>query len=123
MKRLLILLLVFICLFGSVKADMPATPTDLEVAQEEVIEIEQPKREILLSYDKKVYYYGEPVTLISTLVNFLPTDKVSYRWEYSTDCENWEIMPGANESTLTFILDYTTSTYWWRVVVTVETEE
>jgi uncharacterized repeat protein (TIGR02543 family) len=38
------------------------------------------------------------------------------QWQYSTDCENWTNIPGANEITYTYTLDATTTTYYWRAI-------
>ena len=46
------------------------------------------------------------------------------QWQYSTDCENWISIPGANDITYTYTLDATTTTYYWRAVaINIKDEE
>ena len=139
MKRLLAFILLLGCLLCYAKADMPATPTDLEVVEQVAEVTPEPtvtptveptstpeptvepepelERQVTISYEDRVYHYGEEVTLIATLINYLPTDICTYHWEYSLDCKKWETMAITEEPFYTFILDYETCEYWWRVAV------
>jgi len=151
MKRLLAFTLLLGCLLCCAKADMPATPTDLEVV-EQVAEptpeptatpmaeptptptptpeptstpeststpaLEpEPERYVEITYEDRVYHYGEEVTLIAVLFNYHPTDICTYYWEYSLDCMTWNTVAVTEEPYYTFLLDYETCNYWWHVIV------
>ena len=45
-------------------------------------------------------------------------DVFNYQWQYSLDGETWMDIPGATDSTFSFTLDETTSTYFWRLLTT-----
>ena len=125
MKRVVTILLCLAFLFISTGAASPATPTDLyEVFEDDDFGvIENIDRQVFIRWLKKPTYYGEEVTLIAVLVNFLPTDIYTFDWEYSEDALIWCIIQDAHEQTYTFIIDRDNCAYWWRVIVTVEEEE
>lgn len=64
---------------------------------------------------------GTEITLTAHPEGF---EDVEYtlQWQRSLDRETWEDVPGANDTTFTFILDEETSQYRWRVVATEATE-
>jgi hypothetical protein len=75
------------------------------------------ERKVTISSDwpeGKIAYLGAVITLTAELDGF--SENVTLQWEYSTDTKNWTPQPGANELTYTYVLDETTSLYYWRVV-------
>ena len=126
MKKIIALILIFMCICGCAIGEEPATPTDLE----DYIEIEDDdfgyiepellERKVFLTWLTEPSYYYEEVTLIAVLMDFLPTDTYTFAWEYSEDCENWIEIEGEHEQMYTFILDETNVHYYWRVKVTWE---
>lgn len=129
MKKLIALILIFVCLFGYTIGDSPATPTDL---YEEYMEFEdgdggyidiELERQVHLIIDKKPKYLGDTMILRAILIDFKPTDIITFHWQYSKDeTFDWIDIEGANESTYTLILDETNMYYWYRVVVNLEGE-
>jgi len=127
MKKLIALLLAFICLFGYAIGDSPATPTDLDEGYEIIddddwgsIEIER-ERKVYVDANKTSYYFGDQVILVAVLVDFKPEDKVTFQWLYAVEEEaDWIFIEDATEQTYTFILDKTNYKNWYRVVVTLE---
>ena len=123
MKKLIVLILAFICLCTNTFAS-PATPTDLE----DYIEIDDDDfgyvnpldRRVFLEWLKTPTYYDEEVTLVAILMDFLPTDIYTFVWEYSEDCEQWNIIENEHEQTYTFIINETNMHYYWRVRVVLE---
>ena len=111
MKKLMVLLLALIYLFGSAMSESPATPTDLE----DYIEIEDDdfghidpellERKVFLTWLNEPIYYNEEVTLVAILMDFLPTDTYTFTWEYSEDGINWIEIEGEHEQMYTFVID------------------
>ena len=126
MKKLMVLLLALIYLFGSAMSESPATPTDLE----DYIEIEDDdfghidpellERKVFLTWLNEPIYYNEEVTLVAILMDFLPTDTYTFTWEYSEDGINWIEIEGEHEQMYTFVIDEINVHYYWRVKVTWE---
>ena len=131
MKKLIAFLLCLICIFGCACGESPATPTDLI---EDYIEIEDDDfgcidpdlihRQVFLQWLKEPTYLGEEVTLVAILVDFLPTDVYTFRWEYCISKEemennSWQIIENENQQTYTFVLTYENCRHWWRVTVIV----
>ena len=126
MKKLMVLLLALIYLFGSAMSESPATPTDLE----DYIEIEDDdfghidpellERKVFLTWLTEPIYYNEEVTLVAILMDFLPTDTYTFTWEYSEDGINWIEIEGEHEQMYTFVIDEINVHYYWRVKVTWE---
>ena len=126
MKKLMVLLLALIYLFGSAMSESPATPTDLE----DYIEIEDDdfghidpellERKVFLTWLTEPIYYNEEVTLVAVLMDFLPTDTYTFTWEYSEDGINWIEIEGEHEQMYTFVIDEINVHYYWRVKVTWE---
>ena len=126
MKKLMVLLLALIYLFGSAMSESPATPTDLE----DYIEIEDDdfghidpellERKVFLTWLTEPIYYNEEVTLVAVLMDFLPTDTYTFTWEYSEDGINWIEIEDEHEQMYTFVIDEINVHYYWRVKVTWE---
>jgi len=132
MKKLIALIMVFICLFGSVTISESATPTDLEEYEEYCtfedddygyISSELIERKVFLQFLKEPTYYGDEVTLVAILVDFHENDIYRFEWEESEDGEEWWEIIGADEQTYTFIVDHENVTHYWRVIVILEVEE
>lgn len=127
MKKLLAFILCLFCILNVAHGESSATPTDLEEIYE-IFEdddygyIEHFDRQVFLDFLKEPTYYGEEVTLVAILVNFLPTDIYTFEWEYSKDAEVWYIIQNEHEQTYTFIIDRLNCAYWWRVKVTLQEE-
>lgn len=126
MKKIIALILIFMCIYSCAIGEEPATPTDLE----DYIEIEDDdfgyiepellERKVFLTWLTEPSYYYEEVTLVAILMDFLPTDTYTFTWEYSLDCENWIEIEGEHEQMYTFIIDEINVHYYWRVKVTWE---
>ena len=133
MKRIIIILFTFIFIVGIAYSESPATPTDLEEVKEyEEIDDDdcgcitaQLDRQVFLQIlnEKSYYCVGDKVTLVAILINFLPEDKCTFVWEYTTDHITWHVVPNADEQTYTFILNEETTNYYWRVTVYIEDPE
>ena len=127
MKRLITILLAFILILGYTYAESPATPTDLEEIDDNdygCITAQLDRQVFLQILNEKSYYcVGDKVTLVAILINFLPEDKCTFVWEYTTDHITWHIVPNADEQTYTFILNEETTNYYWRVTVYIEDPE
>lgn len=130
MKKLIAILFILICLFGTACGESSATPTDLE-EYEEYCEFEDDdwgyidiprERKVYIVIDKDPEYLGDKVTLIAVLVDFLPEDKVTFQWQYATENKedtDWIFIDDANKQSYTFILDEINVNYWYRVMVKV----
>jgi hypothetical protein len=130
MKKLIAILFILICLFGTAYGESSATPTDLE-EYEEYYEFEDDdwgyidiprERKVYIVIDKDPEYLGDEVTLIAVLVDFLPEDNVTFQWQYATENKedtDWIFIDDANEQSYTFILDAINMNYWYRVMVKV----
>lgn len=124
MKKLMALLLALTCLFGSAMSESLASPTDLEEFDDDdwgYIGFEFARKVFISLKEERLYSLGEDVTLIAVLMDFKPTDIVTFQWEYATDIEepNWIFIENATEQTYTFTLDETNMLYWYRIVVTI----
>lgn len=124
MKQLIALLLALICLSGSAVSEFPVTPTDL---YEEYAEFEDGdagyidptiiERKVFLEWLVKPKHYGDEVSLVAILVDFLPTDIYTFVWQYSFDCEEWFDIQDEHEQTYTFIFEPYMREYYFRVTV------
>ena len=124
MKKLMALLLALTCLFGSAMSESPASPTDLEEFNDDdwgYIGFEFTRKVFISLKEERLYSLGEDVTFIAVLIDFKPTDIVTFQWEYATNIEepNWICIENATEQTYTFTLDETNMLYWYRIVVTI----
>lgn len=124
MKKLMALLLALTCLFGSAMSESLASPTDLEEFDDDdwgYIGFEFARKVFISLKEERLYSLGEDVTLIAILMDFKPTDIVTFQWEYATNIEepNWIFIENATEQTYTFTLDETNMLYWYRIVVTI----
>ena len=124
MKKLMALLLALTCLFGSAMSESLASPTDLEEFDDDdwgYIGFEFARKVFISLKEERLYSLGEDVTLIAVLMDFKPTDIVTFQWEYATNIEepNWIFIENATEQTYTFTLDETNMLYWYRIVVTI----
>ena len=108
-------------------AEIPVETNELDVEAEEIpVFVEEeptptpPPRAVLIhcSTDEKFVEEGTLITLTSELINFLPTDIVTYQWEYREPGGEWRNVEGGNEPTLTFRVDMTNYRNYWRVAVT-----
>lgn len=125
---LLALLLIFspMCMRTAYAADNPATPTDL---YEEIVEFEDDdfgyidpaliERKVYIDFLQKPLYYGDEVILIAILVDFKPEDNPTFEWQYSIDCEEWNIIENENKQTYAFIITHDNENLYYRVVVRV----
>lgn len=123
MRKLIALLLALICLFGSAVSESPATPTDLVEFEDDdagYIDRSLIERKVFLDWLVKPTHYGDEITLIAILIDFLPTDVYTFIWQYSLDCEEWFDIEDEHEQTYTFIFERTTQDYYFRVVVILE---
>lgn len=132
MKKLIALLIAFICLFGIAIGESPATPTDLEASTNEddleyfeddewgYVDSEMIERQVFVEAMREPTYYGEEITLIAILMNFHPDDVYYIEWEESADEIEWELIPNANSKIYKFILTRENATHSWRVKVTIE---
>ena len=125
MKKLIALIMFFICLFGSVAISdsSAATPTDLEEFDDDDwgyigIPLE---RKVYVIIEKEPQFLGDTVTFVAVLVDFKPEDNVTFQWQYAIKQEDpdWILIDNATEQTYTFVLDETNIYYWYRVVVKV----
>ena len=122
---LLALLLIFnpMCMQSAYAAEAPATPTDLyeEFEDDYWGEIDRYmfERKVYIDVVKRPHYYGDEVILLAILVDFLPEDNPIYEWQYSFDCENWEVIMNETESTLKFIYTPANENWYYRVVITI----
>ena len=125
MRKLIALLFALLCLFGSAVSESPATPTDLIEIEDDDFGYIDPSlihRQVFLQWLKEPTYYGETVTLVAILTDFLPTDIYTFRWEYCISDEEltadiWHIIENETQQTYTFVIDTENCHYWWRVVV------
>ena len=128
---MLLILLCFFLLIGIAVCEVPATPTDLILEDDYIIEeydyfddddygyINEhfiPRR-VFIDYIDKPLRYGEQVTLVAILMDFLPTDKYFFIWEYSENETIWKEIENEHEQTYSFILDKINCAYYWRVKV------
>jgi len=123
MKKLIALLLALICFFGSAVSETPATPTDLTDFEDDDAGYIDPaliKRQVIIDWLIKPQHYGDEVTLIAILINFLPTDIYTFIWQYSLDGEEWFDVENEHEQTYTFIFERYMRHYYFRVTVIVE---
>ena len=125
MKKLIALLLCFVCLFGYACGESPATPTDLE----EFIELEEDdwgqidivfERKVYITIDKKPEYIGDTLVLVATLVDFKPDDEYTIYWQYSTDSSEWINLADEHTQKLIVVTNNDNYANWWRVFVKVE---
>lgn len=147
MKKLIALLLTFICLIGVAIGESPATPTDIyEEYVEEIIEedielddipteymefedddagyIDVPlERKVYIVIDKEPKYMGDTVVFVAVLIDFKPDDIITFEWQYAeSETSEWNRIEGATEQTYTFELNGINMHYLYRVVVTWEGE-
>lgn len=132
MKKLIALLIAFICLFGIAIGESPATPTDLDALTNEddleyfeddewgYVDSEMIERQVFVEAMREPTYYGEEITLIAILMNFRPDDVYYIEWEESADEIEWELIPNANSKIYKFILTRENATHSWRAKVTIE---
>lgn len=122
MKRLLILVLAFICLIGCAYGDSLATPTDLcEFDDNDWGNIDfELERKVYLELLNNQIFYGQNVTLVAILIDFKDTDIYYFQWEESENGEEWWVIQDENQNTYTFILDQSNITHYWRVKVILE---
>lgn len=122
MKRLLTLILVFICLVGCAYSDSLTTPTDLcEFDDNDWGNIDfELERKVYLELLNNQIFYGQNVTLVAILIDFKDTDIYYFQWEESENGEEWWIIQDENQNTYTFILDQSNITHYWRVKVILE---
>lgn len=122
MKRLLTLILIFICLIDCAYSDSLATPTDLcEFDDNDWGNIDfELERKVFLELLNNQIFYGQNVTLVAILVDFKDTDIYYFQWEESENGEEWWIIQDENQNTYTFILDQSNITHYWRVKVILE---
>lgn len=123
---LLALLLIFnpMCMRPAYTAEDPTTPTNL---YEEYMEFDDDdfgyidpntiERKVFIDFLQRPEKYGDEVILIAILMDFHPNDNPIFEWQYSSDCENWEIFENENEKTLTFILTPENIHWYCRVIV------
>ena len=124
MKKLIALLLVLTCLFGSAMSESLSTITDLiEIDDDDFGQIDPSllERKVILQWLKEPTYLGEEVTLVAILVDFLPTDVYTFRWEYRISEEDeWRLIEDETQQTYTFIINENNYYYWWHVIVILE---
>lgn len=122
MKRLLTLILVFICLVGCAYSDSLTTPTDLcEFDDNDWGNIDfELERKVYLELLNNQIFYGQNVTLVAILIDFKDTDIYYFQWEESENGEEWWTIQDENQNTYTFILDQSNITHYWRVKVILE---
>lgn len=122
MKRLLTLILAFICLTGCAYGDSLATPTDLcEFDDNDWGNIDfELERKVYLELLNNQIFYGQNVTLVAILIDFKDTDIYYFQWEESENGEEWWVIQDENQNTYTFILDQSNITHYWRVKVILE---
>ena len=112
------------CMRPAYAAEDPATPTDL---YEEYIEFEDNdfgyidpntiERKVFLDFLQRPKKYGDEVIIIAILMDFQPEDNPIFEWQYSLDCEKWEIFENENKQTLTFVLTPENIHWYYRVIV------
>ena len=122
MKRLLVLLLIFTCIFNYANSESLATPSDL-------CENFEPNDwgQINIEFERKVYIdflqtpieYGDEAILVAVLVDFHPNDKCEFIWEESENGNEWWTITNENNQTYSFIFDETNAGHYWRVKVNV----
>ena len=85
---------------------------------EEVNEVDESSMSILVTSDwpeGQDGYIGAVITLTAELIGF-EGHEYTLQWQRSTDLENWEDIPGANEIQYVYVLDEVTAQYYWRPV-------
>ena len=126
MKRILTILLCFLCIFGLAHGDSFATPTDIE---EELVEFDDDDWGYIdIKFERKVYivadgepeHYGDKITLTAVLVDFQEDDVYTFSWQYAVELPDWIFIDNEHEQTYTFILNETNILYWYRVIVELE---
>ena len=139
MKKLIALLLTFICLFGVAVGESLATPTDiyeedieLDNVPTEYMEFEDDdagyidvplERKVYIAIDKEPKYMGDTVVFVAVLIDFKPDDIITFEWQYAeSETSEWNRIEGATEQTYTFELTGINMHYLYRVVVTWEGE-
>lgn len=139
MKKLIALLLTFICLFGIAVGESLATPTDiyekdieLDDIPTEYMEFEDGdagyidvplERKVYIVIDKEPKYMGDIVVFVAVLIDFKPDDIITFEWQYAeSETSEWNRIEGATEQTYTFELNGINMHYLYRVVVTWEGE-
>ena len=139
MKKLIALLLTFICLIRVAIGESPATPTDiyeedieLDDIPTEYMEFEDGdagyidvplERKVYIVIDKEPKYMGDTVVFVAVLIDFKPDDIITFEWQYAeSETSEWNRIEGATEQTYTFELTDINTYYLYRVVVTWEGE-
>lgn len=126
MKKILIILLCFLCILGFAHGDSFATPTDIK---EELVEFDDDdwgyidikfERKVYIVADGKPERYGDQITLIAVLVDFQEDDIYTFSWQYAAKLPDWVFIEDEHEQTYTFILNETNILYWYRVIVELE---
>ena len=113
MKRIVAILLFIITLFGCVSAEY----VEIDDNDFGYIDISLRPRQVFLQWLKDPFYYGEKVSLVAILVNFLPSDTCTFIWEYSIDGNEWNKVNDCNWQICTFTANENTLNYYWRVEV------
>ena len=126
MKKLIALILAFICLYGYAIGESPATPTDLEgeyIFEDDdwgCIDIPRQRRVFLMS-EKQPQYVGDTAIFYVVLMDFSPNDNIQIYWQYATDSAHnkWISIENEHDFTYTFIVNEINMYYWYRVLVEV----
>ena len=104
------------------------TPDEVEEpAEESAEEAEEPSEESLLTADSSLLIdsvtiamermEGKKIRLYADNLEPEETAGLAFQWQSSQDNEFWVDIPGANSTEYIFPLDSTTSTFYWRLIV------
>ena len=98
-----------------------------EPAEESAEEAEEPSEESLLTADSSLLIdsvtiamermEGKKIRLYADNLEPEETAGLAFQWQSSQDNEFWVDIPGANSTEYIFPLDSTTSTFYWRLIV------
>ena len=63
---------------------------------------------------------GSAIVLRAELINFSDSDVYSCQWQYSEDGENYFDVPGANDATYVYRINFSNYFYSWRILVNID---
>lgn len=99
MKRIIAILLVFICLIGSAYASSVVEEGDFGYVDESLL-----PKQIFLDWLHEPHF-DESVTVVAILMGYSLDEIETFIWESSWDTENWVEILNEHSQTYTFILN------------------
>jgi len=118
MKRFISILLCICFCLCTTGAASSATPTDLDVTDDNPgwINIKLiPK--VYIVVEKPPEYFGDLVVLTAVFVDFQGYKVTNIRWEYAINENEWFPIENGHHKNYIFIFTHTNWLYWYRVFV------